>query len=100
MPLNARAAQAFESLFPGERPGLHATDPELSDIVGNFIFDETNREGSLEADTRVLIQLAALIACQAHTEFRTLLDGAFNIGIAPVALREMVYQSVPYAGLG
>ena len=56
--------------------------------------------GNLDARTRLLAVLAALIASQALAEYKVMLVGALNIGIAPVELKELVYQAVPYCGMG
>lgn len=47
-----------------------------------------------------MVQLAALIACGALTEYPVLLGAALNAGITPVATKEIVYQAVPYVGMG
>ena len=44
--------------------------------------------------------LAALIAMQCVNEFKAMAKGALNVGVTPVELKEIVYQAVPYAGLG
>ena len=50
--------------------------------------------------TRLMVQLAALIACQALSEFRVMAGGALNVGVTPVEIKEIVYQAVPYVGMG
>ena len=47
-----------------------------------------------------MVQLAALIACQAVSEYRAMLGAALNIGVTPVEVKEIVYQAVPYVGMG
>ena len=47
-----------------------------------------------------MVQLAALIACQALTEYRVMLGAALTIGVTPVEAKEIVYQAVPYVGMG
>jgi 4-carboxymuconolactone decarboxylase len=46
-----------------------------------------------------MAQLAALIG-QALREYRVMLGAALTIGVTPVDAREIVYQAVPYAGMG
>ena len=43
--------------------------------------------------------LASCIAGAAQTEFRTMLEGALNVGVTPVEAKEVVYQAVPYVGM-
>jgi 4-carboxymuconolactone decarboxylase len=47
-----------------------------------------------------MVQLAALIGCQALSEYRVMLGAALTAGVTPVEAREIVYQAVPYAGMG
>ena len=79
---------------------LASTDPELIEYFDNFAFDEVLRHGSLDTRTRLMLQLAALIACQALSEFRVMLGAALTVGVSPVEAKEIVYQAVPYVGMG
>ncbi len=72
----------------------------LIEIFDNFAFDETLRQSKLDTRTRFMVQLAALIACQALSEYRVMLGAALTNGITPVQAREIVCQAVPYAGMG
>jgi 4-carboxymuconolactone decarboxylase len=47
-----------------------------------------------------MVQLAALIGCQALSEYRVMLGAALTAGVTPVEAREIVYQAIPYAGMG
>jgi len=47
-----------------------------------------------------MVQLAALIGCQALSEYRVMLGAALSAGVTPVEVKEIVYQAVPYAGMG
>ena len=46
-----------------------------------------------------MVQLAAMIACQALAEYRAMLGAALTAGVTPVEVKEIVYQAVPYVGL-
>jgi 4-carboxymuconolactone decarboxylase len=96
---NQRALKNHEELFPGHVSALAVTDPELIEVFDNFAFDEVLRESSLDTRTRLMIQLAALIASQALGEYRVMLGAALNIGVTPVEVKEIVYQAVPYVGM-
>jgi 4-carboxymuconolactone decarboxylase len=87
-------------LFTGHASTLRVTDPELAEIFGNFAFDEVLRHSTLDPPTRLMVQLAALIGCQALGEYRVMLGAALTAGVTPVEVREIVYQAVPYAGMG
>ena len=47
-----------------------------------------------------MVQLAALIGGQALSEYRVMLGAALSNGVTPVEAKEIVYQAVPYAGMG
>lgn len=44
--------------------------------------------------------LAALLGCQGTDEFRVMLPAALNFGVAPVEIKEIVYQATAYLGIG
>lgn len=84
----------------GNGSPLKVTDPELFEVFDNFAFDEVLRHTSLDTRTRHMVQLAALIGCQALSEYRVMLGAALTAGVTPVEARETAYQAVPYAGMG
>ena len=90
----------MEGTNPGHVSTLKVTDPELIEVFDNFAFDEVLRHSGLDTRTRLMVQLAALIGCQALSEYRVMLGAALTAGVTPVEAREIVYQSVPYAGMG
>jgi 4-carboxymuconolactone decarboxylase len=97
---NQRAQQNHEQLFPGYISTLAVTDPELIEVFDNFAFDEVLASGSLDTRTRLMTQLAALIASGALREYRMMAGAAMTIGVTPVEIKEIVYQAVPYVGMG
>jgi 4-carboxymuconolactone decarboxylase len=94
------ARRNHDQLFPGHVSALQVTDPELIEVFDNFAFDEVLRHGDLDTRTRLMLQLAALIGCQALSEYRVMLGAALDNGVTPVEAREIFYQAVPYAGIG
>ncbi|MEU9639540.1 carboxymuconolactone decarboxylase family protein [Streptomyces tendae] len=97
---NAAAVAAHDRLFPGHVSTLAVTDPELIEYFDNFAFDEVLRHtGDLPERTRLMTQLAAMIAVGAVAEYRVMLGAALTVGVTPVEAKEIVYQAVPYAGM-
>jgi 4-carboxymuconolactone decarboxylase len=96
---NAQAQKNHNELFPGHVSTLAVTDPELIEIFDNFAFDEVLRGSNLDARTRLMVQLAAMIACQAIREYRVMVGAALTVGVTPIEIKEIVYQAVPYVGL-
>lgn len=97
--LTEAAARYHEELLPGHQSTLQITDPELIEVFDNFTFDEVISQGGLDTKTRVMMILASTIASQALSEFKVILGGALNVGVTPVEIKEIVYQSVPYVGI-
>lgn len=96
---NERARKNHDELFPGHVSTLAVTDPELIETFDNFAFDEVLRQSSLDTRTRLMVQLASMIACQALREYRVMAGAALTVGVTPVEIREIVYQAVPYVGM-
>lgn len=60
-----------------------------------------NEEGQqLPDDIRYIAVLAALIGCQGVDEYRVIVPKALEAGLSPVVVKEIVYQSVDYMGIG
>jgi 4-carboxymuconolactone decarboxylase len=93
------ARRNHDELFPGHVSTLNITDPELIEVFDNFAFDEVLQYGNLDTRTRLMVQLAAIIASHAVNEYRAMLGAALTIGVTPVEVKEIVYQAVPYVGL-
>ncbi len=100
MSIKDTARKNHETLFPNRKSTLQVTDPELVEVFDNFAFDEVLGYGNLDARTRLMVILASLIASQALGEYKVMLEGALNIGVTPVEVKEILYQAVPYAGMG
>ena len=99
MAISKQARKTHDELLPGHVSTLKVTDPELIETVDNFAFDEVLSFGVLDTKTRLMVQLAALIACQALSEYRVMLGAALTVGVTPVEVKEIVYQAVPYVGM-
>jgi 4-carboxymuconolactone decarboxylase len=99
MPPTEQARRTHDELFPGHVSTLAATDPELIEVFENFAFDEVLRHSTLDTRTRLMVQLAAVIATQALREYRVMLGAALTVGVTPVEVKEIVYQAVPYVGM-
>jgi 4-carboxymuconolactone decarboxylase len=96
---NENARKNHDELFPGHVSTLAVTDPELIETFDNFAFDEVLRNTTLDIRTRLMVQLAAMIACQAVREYRVMVGAALNVGVTPFEVKEILYQAVPYVGM-
>ncbi len=89
-----------EIMFPGDESKLLENDPEFSELFYNFVFDEVIKQNDLEDRTRIMAILATLIGCEGIDEFKVMLPVALKLGVTPVEVKEIVYQSVAYLGIG
>ncbi|KXS43841.1 MAG: 4-carboxymuconolactone decarboxylase [Methanolobus sp. T82-4] len=98
MSISETAKINLEELFPDHRSTLNLTDPELMEVFDNFALDEVLSYGNLDKKTRMMVILSSLIASQTLSEYKVMLDGALNVGVTPIEVKEIVYQSIPYVG--
>lgn len=99
MALTENAIRNHEELLPHHKSKLLQTDPEFIELFDNFAFDEVIAHGGLDVKTRVMMILAATIGSNAVTEYKVMVSGALNVGVTPVEIKEILYQSVPYVGV-
>ena len=97
--LTQTAVKKHEELFPGHESKLKKTDPEPIGLFDNRAFDEVIRQSKLETKTRVMMILVSTIAGQALGEYRVMLGAALHVGVTPIEIKEILYQSVPYVGI-
>ena len=97
---NKIAQQNHDEMFPNHVSKLKKTDPEFIDIFDNFAFDEVLQHSQIETKLRMKVTLASLIAMQCLNEYKAMLTAALNVGVTPIEIKEIVYQAVPYVGLG
>jgi 4-carboxymuconolactone decarboxylase len=99
MSISEKATKNHEELFPDHESTLKITDPELIEVFDNFAFDEVISYGNLDVKTRLMVILGSLIASQTLNEYKVMLEGALNVGLTPIEVKEIVYQSIPYVGI-
>jgi 4-carboxymuconolactone decarboxylase len=78
---------------------LATTDPELIEIFDNFAFDEVLQGSTLDVRTRLMVQLAAIIASQANSRVPRDACSGTQCRRHAVEAKEIVSQAIPYAGL-
>ena len=96
---SAEAKKNHDELFPGRISTLAGTDPDLIEYFDNWASDDVVRDSELDTRTRLMVQLAAMIAAQDVAEYRVMLGAALTVGVTPLQAKEIVYQAVPYVGM-
>jgi 4-carboxymuconolactone decarboxylase len=97
--ITKNAVKHHEVLFPNHESKLQKTDPEFITLFDNWAFDEVIRQSQLDTKTRVMMILASTIASQALGEYKVMVGAALNVGLTPIVIKEILYQSVPYVGV-
>jgi len=97
--LTENAAKNHEELFPNHESKLAKTDPEFIALFDNWALDEVIRQSKLDTKTRVLTVLASTIALQTLGEYKVMVGAALKVGLTPIEIKEVLYQSVPYVGI-
>lgn len=100
MEISKKAEAVHKRLFGDDyQSSFEKTDPEIVEIFDNFAFDEVLEYGNLSEKERMIAILAALVAAQTQGEYKVMLKAALNVGVTPVQVKEIVYQSVAYVGI-
>lgn len=99
MPITETAKKNHEELFPHHQSKLAVSDPELIEVFDNFAFDEVLAYGTVDTRTRLMVILASLIAQRTLSEYKVMVGGALNVGVTPIEVKEILYQSIPYVGI-
>ncbi|NEU07996.1 4-carboxymuconolactone decarboxylase [Flavihumibacter sp. R14] len=92
-----KAKKKYQELFAAKMTASK-TDPELMNILQNFIFGEVFYIGDLDDKTRELITITVLTTNQTLPQLKAHTNAALNIGVSPIEIREVVYQCAPFIG--
>ncbi len=89
-----------DRLFGSYEAALSYTDAEFVQIFENFAFGDMIEASKLDDRTRFLVILSGLIGSQSFDGYKAMLPAALNVGLEPVAIKELIYQAAPYLGIG
>ena len=92
-----RTEKKYQELF-AQQIMPSKTDPELMNILQRFIFGEVFYTGNLDDKTRELITITVLTTNQTLPQLKGHTNAALNIGVTPIEIREVVYQTAPFIG--
>lgn len=100
MNMTQKAINFHEKMFPEYKSDFLRTDPEFIERFDNFAFDEVISQIDLDDQTRFMAILATLLGSQSIDEFKSMIPAALNFSVTPIEIKEIVYQSVAYLGIG
>ena len=98
MNITKKAMENHKKLFP-DIVVEGSLDQELMEILLNFNFDEVQDYDHLDERTRQMVILAATIAVQTPKRYEVFVKAALNVGVTPIEIKEILYQSIPYVGV-
>ncbi len=90
--------EKYKELFGDHQSPLAETDPDIQEMLNNFIFGDVFHQGELTDKSRELITIVILVTNQTLNQLQAHVFAALNIGVSPVEIREAIYQCVPYLG--
>jgi 4-carboxymuconolactone decarboxylase len=88
----------YRRLFGTPDGSVLEQDPELMTILRRLIFGDIFRTGDLSDRTRELITVVVLATQQTLPQLKAHTAAALNVGVAPLEVREAVYQCAPFIG--
>lgn len=97
--LTDKAIRNHKELWPEYESKASKTDPELIEIFDNWAFDEVISHDSIDVKIRTMMIMGSCIAQGALTEYNMFVNAALNVGVSPVQVKEVLYQSVAYVGV-
>lgn len=97
--LSETAIKNHEELWPDYKSKAAQTDPELIEIFDNWAFDEVVNHDSIDVKLRTMMIMGSCIAQGALIEYKIFVNAALNVGVSPVQIKEVLYQSVAYVGI-
>lgn len=98
--LTPNAKSRVARLFNNADMPLMSSDGEFLSNYINFAFDEVVAHSKLDEKERLLLTLGSLVATQSISEYKIMLQASLNMGVSPIAIKEVLYQATPYVGIG
>lgn len=78
---------------------LKDTDPDLTNILDNFLSKQVFKNSFLSDRERLIVTLACLVANQSTELYENMLKISLDMGVTPIEIKEILYQSLAYIGL-
>ncbi len=89
---NYRLAQGTDDLPEA------VNDPELASVMKKYIYADIIRQAKITQTERKLVEIVVLTTNQNHKFLSRVIDGAVNLGVKPIEIREALYHVAPYIG--
>lgn len=73
-------------------------DPDLKEIINNYLFGEVYSHGTLDIKLRELITLVVLTTSHTLDTLDDHVKASLKIELTPLEIKEAIYQCTPYVG--
>lgn len=97
-PANAQVTMNFQEIYKTNSPVQITNEPELSNILDNFIYNDVQKHVSFTPAQQELLTLAVLTALNTSQEIPAHVQGALKAGATPEQIHEAIMHTTPYVG--
>ena len=89
----------FEKMHGKKEISIEKTDPEMAATLKRYLYgDNVEQSKTLNDVDRELVRIASLATTGVQSALANEVDGALNLGVKPLEIRETIYQVTPYIG--
>lgn len=96
---SSASAQVIQHLYGKNNPAAIAGDKEASDIIQNFIYNDTHKQAKLSNKEQELLTLVVLAASGTPKDIPLHVQAAFKAGATAEEIHETILQATPYIGI-
>ncbi|AII15477.1 carboxymuconolactone decarboxylase family protein [Campylobacter iguaniorum] len=98
--LTPKAKENFMAFLKTTDLPVGYSDPEFISNYINFAFDESLEKSGIDHQSAVLLIMVSLVASGGENEFEHMVNAGLNLQIDPSVLKETLYHTTPYVGVG
>ena len=95
-----QSREVMRRLYGLAKSPMSATDPDFAAIKERLVYGEVYEHIKLDAKLREFILLAVAATNETPDEVELHTAAALSVGATPAQIKEAVYQSAPYIGMG
>lgn len=95
-----QSREVMRRLYGLAKSPMSATDPDFAAIKERLVYGEVYKHIKLDAKLREFILLAVAATNETPDEVELHTAAALSVGATPAQIKEAVYQSAPYIGMG
>ena len=89
----------YTKMHGSKELSIEKNDPEMAATMKRYIYGDNVEQSKALTDTeRELVRIASLATVGVKSELEREIEGALNIGVTPLEIRETIYQVTPYIG--